>query len=42
MEIDGDSEFVEMFAPLDIIGYLRIFHGYYRIIWDIIGYDGIY
>jgi hypothetical protein len=25
MEIDGDSEFMKMFAPLDIIGYGRIY-----------------
>ena len=28
MEIDGDSEFVKMFAPLDIIGYIWIYNGY--------------
>ncbi len=41
MEIDGDSEFVKMFAPLDFIGYVRILkdiNGYYWITWDIIGY----
>ncbi len=38
MEIDRDSEFVKMFAPLDIIGYIRIFYGFYRIIWDNMGY----
>ncbi len=27
-----------MFAPLDIIGYIRIFKGYYRIIRDIMGF----
>ena len=38
MEIDGDSEFMKIFAPWDIIGYIRIFWGYYRIMWNIMGY----
>ncbi len=42
MQIDGDSEFVKMFAPLDIIGYIRIFKGYYWILLDIMGYNWIY
>ena len=28
MDFDGDSEFVKMFAPLDIIGYIWIFNGF--------------
>ncbi len=37
MEIHRESEFVKTFAPLDFIGYIGIFYGYYRIIYDIMG-----
>ena len=42
MEIDGDSQFVKMFAPLDIIGYIWIYNGFYWILMDNMGYNWIF